>query len=451
MLIAALICLVSYGRNIPLAEDWLMVPPLTASGGWLWELSNEPGLNLGGWLWEQNNEHRNPLTRLILLTALKFTKGDFRSGMILNVLTLALIAVVAMLVARHLRSGKTSYTDAFFPIALLNIGNWPNLFWGWQFTQVLPTAFTYILLFIFVIQPTLATPLAAAIAGVILVLLPLCGASGLFFVPFIASWFIYRGLVNWCVKDSKDKQRWAGIISISSAVIALVLIGIYFIGYKRSNFYVPSPGLETTLKTAAKFLAYSFGAVAGYSWDVFVLIAFGILIPTFGLVILAVLRHQGFERQRALAILLFCSVLGIFALSMGYARAGVIPSQGFPIRYVIFAVPLLCTAFFIWEIYGPRKWQKIVHWGLFLGMSLLLPFNTLAGFQAFGNWYDNGMNSVLRDINAGMSICEISKRNREFLIHWSTDDELKKHIKMLYEDRVSLFAAIQQKPGNNCM
>src|SRR5687768_14204584 len=58
---------------VPLAEDWLMVAPLTA---------NEP--DLGSWLWRQNNEHRLPLARLLYLGVLKTAQGDFRAQGALN-------------------------------------------------------------------------------------------------------------------------------------------------------------------------------------------------------------------------------------------------------------------------------------------------------------------------------------------------------------------------------
>ncbi|MBK5186778.1 MAG: sugar transferase [Gemmatimonadaceae bacterium] len=124
MTLIALACIARYGRNIPLAEDWLMVPPMTG---------HEP--RLASWLWAQNNEHRLPLPRLILLGVLMATH-DFRAGMVLNVLSLAALAAAMMLAARHLRGGVTRASDAFFPLALLHLGDWENLVWGWQFQFV---------------------------------------------------------------------------------------------------------------------------------------------------------------------------------------------------------------------------------------------------------------------------------------------------------------------------
>jgi hypothetical protein len=160
MLLIALVCIRHYGRNIPLAEDWLLVSPLTG---------NEA--DLSGWLWAQNNEHRIPLPRLVLLALLKMTNGDFRAGMFFNAAALGVLSLFMILLAQRLR-GRTSFVDAFFPIALLHIGNWPNLVWGWQLSFVLPTVMTCAAFLIIVFNPALASPGPALFTGFCLALLP---------------------------------------------------------------------------------------------------------------------------------------------------------------------------------------------------------------------------------------------------------------------------------------
>src|SRR5688500_55161 len=54
--------------NVPLAEDWLIVPAMTG---------NET--DFGGWLWSQNNEHRVPWPRLVMLAILRVTGGSFQA------------------------------------------------------------------------------------------------------------------------------------------------------------------------------------------------------------------------------------------------------------------------------------------------------------------------------------------------------------------------------------
>ncbi len=80
---------------IPLAEDWLMVAPLTG---------NEPDLT--GWLWRQNAEHRIPLPKIIYLFLLKITHGDFRAGMVFNVLSVGFLSAAFILVFKYIVSAR---------------------------------------------------------------------------------------------------------------------------------------------------------------------------------------------------------------------------------------------------------------------------------------------------------------------------------------------------------
>jgi hypothetical protein len=362
--------------------------------------------------------------------------------MFLNVLVMGGVAWAAIRVARHLRAGRSILADAFFPIILLNIGNWPNLFWCWQFTFVLPTALTYAILLVLISQPMLATPASAVIVSTCLVSFPFCGANGLLFVPFLAPWLAYCGLLN--LKRGTG-QRWISVLLIGLAAVAVCLIGVYFIGYHRPTWNPQSPGIGASLKTAGKLLAFSFGPIASKSWATFFLAAFVVFVPSFALVAMAVLRHEKTERQRALGLLLFFSILVVFALATGHGRAGLIPSVGFPIRYVIFAVPFFFTAFFAWELYGPSRLRTIVQNGLFLSACVLLPLNSIAGFEMFGNWYDDGMDALERDINEGAPRALIVKRHGNFLIHWWDEGMLTAHIQMLYEDQVGPFSRVREE------
>ena len=421
MLLVALACIVKYGRNIPLAEDWNLVAPLTG---------NEP--DLLGWLWAQNNEHRVPFPRLVLLGLLKMT-GDFRVGMFFNALALGMLAAVAILVARHLRGG-TDYADAFFPILLLHIGNWENLVWSWQLSFVLPIVLVCLVFLVMITRPILATPGAAIFTGVSLMLLPLCGAIGLIFIPFLAPWLIYCGVRN---RRSPD-----GRFLIACAAIALCLVGLYFVGYNRPDWNPPSPGIGATLKTAAKFVAFGFGPVAAKSWALFVMLTFGILVPSGAVAVLGTIRHRGWERHRALGVLLFCSILAVFALAIGHGRAGLVPTVGLPMRYVLLAAIAFFTAFFVWELYGHPRWKTTVQRGLLLMMCLLLPLNTLAGF-GWRDWYVQGMKAVEQDLLAGTPRSILAEQHRDFLVHWWDENKLAEHMQMLHDAEIGLFVQIQ--------
>ena len=435
MMLIALACIAKYGQNIPLAEDWLLVAPLTG---------NEP--DLLGWLWAQNNEHRVPLPRLMLLALLKVSNGDFRVGMVFNAMTLGGLAIAMMQVARQLR-GRTDLADAFFPVALLHIGNWENLVWSWQLSFVVPTALISGVLLTIVSQPTLATPGAAIFTGIALVLLPLCGGIGLLFVPFLALWLSYCGFLHLKVVKNSSGQRSLGGFLIGSAAIALCLVGLYFVGYQRPYWNPPSPGVGATLKTAAMFLALGFGPVAARSWKLSILVAFAVLVPSLGVAVKGVLRHQGLERHRALGVLLFFSSLIVFALAMGWGRSGLVPTVGMPIRYVLLAVPTFCMAFFVWELYGSRQFRIVLQRGLLLGMCLLIPFNTMMGFQ-WRSWYLSGMQAVEQDLLAGSSPTLLAKHHKDFLIHWWDENKLAAHMQMLHDAGISSFAQMQEDNKN---
>jgi len=432
MMLFALACIARYGRNIPLAEDWQLVAPLTG---------HEP--NLVGWLWSQNNEHRVPLPRLMLLGLLKVTNGDFRVGMFFNAIALGVLALAMIQVARHLRGGRTEFADAFFPVALLHMGNWENLVWSWQLSFVVPTALICGILLVMLACPTLATPGAAVFVGVSLVSLPLCGGVGLLFVPFLALWLSYCGVLHWYAVKTNGGRQWISGFLLGSAAIALCIIGLYFVGYQRPSWNAPSPGVGATLQTAAKFLALGFGPVAAKSWKLSIFVAFALLVPSIGVAVSGVLRHKGLERHRALGMLVFFSILVVFALAMGWGRAGLVPTVGMPMRYVLFSVPALCTAFFVWELYGSRRFRTLVQRGLLLGMCLLIPFNTMAGFQ-WRDWYLGGMNAVEQDLLAGTPRSLIAKRHREFLIHWWDETKLAAHMQMLHDTGSGPFAKMRE-------
>jgi hypothetical protein len=197
MVLGALFCVIRYGRNVPLAEDWLLVAPLTG---------NEP--DLLNWVWSQNNEHRVPLPKLVMLFLLKITNGNFKAGMYFNVVLLSTISLVVLLYLRKMRGGRTNYMDAFFPILLLHIGNWENMVWSWQLSFVLPTVMSLVFFLILIHNPLLNKPVEASISGIILLLLPFCGGNGLLYVPFLALWLLYCAVYNWrFLENQKAKFR----------------------------------------------------------------------------------------------------------------------------------------------------------------------------------------------------------------------------------------------------
>ncbi|HEY2895949.1 MAG TPA: hypothetical protein VGJ12_02345, partial [Gemmatimonadaceae bacterium] len=284
MTLVALACIVRYGRNIPLAEDWLMVPPMTG---------HEP--HLASWLWAQNNEHRLPLPRLILLGVLSATH-DFRAGMVLNVLSLAALAAAMILTARWLRNGVTRASDAFFPLALLHLGDWENLVWAWQFQFVSSAVLICALMLAVARQRGAPTMRQTIVAGLSLVLLPLTGASGLVFALALAPWAAWVGTVQLRAARAAGESGTRGALLLGSAIAAPLLVGVYFIGYVRPWWNPPNPGRLQTLKTTLRFLALAWGAAARNAWGIAIVAIILVLAATLLVLVRALARARGAER-----------------------------------------------------------------------------------------------------------------------------------------------------------
>lgn len=399
MLAIALACIARWGRNVPLAEDWTLVAPLTGHE-----------TSVPAWLWSQNNEHRVPLPRLVLLGLLRLAGGDFRVGMVANALLLAAVAAGLARTAARLRGGYRS-TDTFFPVLLLHVGNWENLVWGWQLQFTLSVALTCVLLAA-AAGGRLAGRRGAAAAAA-LVLLPLCGANGLIFALAMAPWVAYAAV--------RRRRPALG----AAAAAAVLLVGVYFVGYERPGWVPPNPGPRPTVATAAKFAAMAFGPAVSAHWRVAIVAAALALAPALLLLLAGARRAwraagdaREDARERALGLLCFAGGTAVLTLAMGYGRAAYVPTAGMPSRYVLLAAPALCAAYLIWELYGGAAARRLAPAALLAAIAALLPANTQSGF-GWRDWYVTGMRAVERDVAAGVPRAELARRHHDFLLHWN--------------------------------
>jgi hypothetical protein len=120
MLLFALLFVLVYGSNVPHWDDVNVVPWLAGERAVTWE-----------WLWATHNEHRIVIPKLLLLGLAWTSNCDLRAGMLFNVLALA-AAAAALILAVRARRGFTLAADAVFPLALLHVGQYQNLLWGFQ-------------------------------------------------------------------------------------------------------------------------------------------------------------------------------------------------------------------------------------------------------------------------------------------------------------------------------
>jgi hypothetical protein len=422
----ALGCIAAYGRDIPLAEDWYLVGPLTGNGP-----------DLVTWLWSQNNEHRLPLPRLLLLGVTAAAGGDFRAGMVLNVLTLAGLGLAMLWAARRLHGGRQRLEDVVIPLLLLHLGHWENLVWSWQFQFVCSVALTGLLL----IGVVLATPDARGagpIVALALALLPLAGANGLIVALPAALWLAIVGVGTLTGAWDRPPRRRSGLALLAAAALGLLLIGVYFVGWERPGWTVPPESPRQFLRALEFYLAYGFGPGARWLRHPAAILAFFLLASGVVLAARAAWRGPANERPRALGLLAFLASAGALALAIAWGRAS--SSWKMSERYALFSVMGLLCAWYTWQIYGEARQRRIVALGAVVTVLAVLPLNFRAGLDQ-RDVYVQHMAAVEADLAGGMSRRELARRHRSVLMHWD-EQYLAEAMRQLRDARLGPFRAL---------
>ncbi|MGC3974331.1 MAG: hypothetical protein QM771_08135 [Nitrospira sp.] len=435
MLILALVNWAHGSRNVPFSEDWLLVPALTG---------HEP--HLGTWLWSQHNEHRVPLPRLMLLVLLTMGQGDFRIGGALNILALGGIALLMMETARYVRGGLSRVADAFFPVAFLHLGHTENMLWTWQITQVLPVILVSVLMLIAVAGRLPRTTAPTLAAGVCTVLLPLCGANGLLYAPMFAFWIGYVGIVvvAACSNEHIAGERWKGWYLVSSSVLTLLLSGLYFVEYHPPQYGAEAPTILAALYATLQFIALSFGPAARTSWLLSIAAAMVCLVPALVIGVKRVVARQDTNLFWAAGLAVCAANLFLSALAIGWGRAQVLSLWGgiWPIRYSLFAVPILCLAYFVYELYGSPRTRQVFQTLLCGGMALLIPANATQGAR-WHDWYLQGAGAFEQDVQSGEPVSRVGERNRKYSYRWM-DPSFDK-VRMLRDSGIGPFAKMAEE------
>jgi hypothetical protein len=419
---------------VPLAEDWLMVAPLTA---------NEP--DLGSWLWRQNNEHRLPLARLLYLGVLKAAHGDFRAQGALNLALMAGLAAGLLLFMRKLRNGQTRLADIFFPVLLLHWGNSVQYLFPFLVQLVVPVIGVIVLGCIIVRAQTELSPRMAGLAGTIVLLMPLFGLHGMLlvvapvaFLSFVA-WASWNGQAGW----PQDRRiSWTLALFI---ILTVVEAGLYFVGYEQPG--TPPPvGLRLRVHTAVTVLSYQFGPAAMNATRIFNIVSSFAWLATGTCLLAGLMRSRAGGVARTAGFAVFVASTVAFPLAIGWARAPWVRDFGIPTRYVIFSAPALIFCFVTWELWGGPRLRAWVPRVLAIAMSALVPFNAKAGDRYFNDWYQEGMGALQRDIDARASLSKIAQRNQKFLFHSWSPAELEKNLRWLHDAGMKPFAAVADEP-----
>lgn len=424
MLVMSLGAMVVWTRNIGIQEDWGMVGP------WL---GNEP--DLLGWLWSQNNEHRLPVGRLIYLGLLK-TTNDFRSGMVASQLLLAILSLLLVHALAMARGGEHRLSDVLFPLALLHLGHWENLLWGWQIQFVSSTFLCGILLAVVIYAPVprRAGSIAAAIA---MTLLPLSGANGIAIALGMTPWALLAAFRS---NEERHPDRLVTSSLVTGATLAAATTAIYFVGYVRPPW---SPEPASASQTYQAVQAYFAMATGVWSRPIDGPVAAAVLIVVAAgssISLLAFLRPQGWGDARSFGLASFIACNVLLGLAIAVSR-GALPGA-MPSRYAIFAVMPLLAAIVALQLYAREKTALLPSLTA-AAFLLLLPLNIRAGFH-WRDWYVEGIGKFERDLAERRALPEIAERNTAFLLH-SCDGCLLREMRRLRNAGIAPFSALPRE------
>jgi len=430
LLAGALGFVAALGVNLPIQDDFELVPFLT---GTVPIIPAE--------LWSQHNEHRMPLPRLVMLVLLKLSGNDFRACMYFNALGYGAAALVLILAARALR-GASAYTDAVFPLALLHWGQYENLIFTFQVCYVMPVVLTVIVLAVIAVRGNAMAMRSGLLAGICLLLLPLCGAFCLPFTPLLAYWLAWRGVQAWCCGESGGKR--AGAIMLVFAVAALLLTDFYFVGLRRDVQHPQAIDLHAALTISGEFLSMGLGLAGKKFWPFSGWLMVCLLV---GSGILLMVRWLKFpqERRRSAGLMLFLVAAGSLAAAVGWGRSQFGLEAGFSARYTALAVFGLLCAYFVWLIQGGPG-GRYVRWSLLAVLAAALPFNMEAGLMRGKEDMHDPLKFFERDLLGGTPLKQLARRytkTEEIAIYSENTNAFAHLLKMLHQAGIEPFNKLQ--------
>ena len=229
MTAATILFIRHYSRNIPFMDDFSLVPIVTG---------HEP-LSLQ-WLWSLHNEHRPVISRLIIVGLYRFIACDFRLGLYVNAALLSAAAASMIVLVRRLR-GHTSVVDVALPLSILNIGQAETLLIGFAMNLLLTSWISCELIGLASAPNSrLGWPLSLRL-GLYLVLLPLCGGSGLVMLPPLVLWLACESIWGRTGSGDPVRTKVARSIGLGLLVVCLAVISLYMFGYKRQSIIMRLP------------------------------------------------------------------------------------------------------------------------------------------------------------------------------------------------------------------
>jgi hypothetical protein len=382
MTVRLLLFVQQYSGNVPFIDDFNMVPILTGS----------VPVTLD-WAWSQHHEHRPMISRLILVGLSRFVSRDFRTARYANVGLISAMAAGMLLLARSLRS-SARLTDAVLPLSILTVAQAETLMIGFAMNLVLTSFIAIVLILGAGAGRRWDGRGMALIFGLALVLLPLCGGSGLAMLPPLALWvagYVTRGW--WSGREPGALVR---SIGLGSLLACSAMVALYLHGYTQPPYHPLSSSPRTVAIGAVKFLSLGvYPNVRKYWWPAGLIL---VMILTSTVLLLArVAWRTHSERPRAMALMAILFSLFSLAGAVGVSRAGLGPDVPLLSRYVTLTIPLLSALYIAWLAYGHATAQMGVHLVLFA-----LIVSTLPTSHRFSRKYGGAVRVAVQRLERGL-------------------------------------------------
>jgi len=380
---------------------------------------------------------------------LELSGYNFRAGDFLTVALLAATALAMIGTAAWLR-GRLIIADAFFPLALLNFGQAQVFLWWWQVNHVLGPIVASVILIVLVLRGSSLQLRHAAVIGVSLIVLALCGPGGLPYVVAYAAWLIGWGVMSWSSFDESHRRR--ALWTAFTVAIALFLVVIYFIDYTpyfpandppTLSEWPPSPGLAASVMAGMQILALSLGTATEPHATLW-----GIAVLTFGIATITVLIRRSLidprQRWRVLGFLSLFAAAAMLVFMIAWSRAGMGLDYIYQGHYLTILLPALCCAYFVWEFRGGRG-SRFVQLGMMLVLALILPFNVSRAMQA-GRALEQETAAFERDVRKGIPPSVLAEH------HFASDvvpraDKIAQMIREHKTNRIGIFKEIRDDPN----
>jgi hypothetical protein len=357
--------------------------------------------------------------------------------MLVQVILLSALALGLMRHAERLR-GRPHWADAFFPVSLLHVGHWENFIMGYQLCFALYTVLATGLVVV-ALRATRASAFRSGVrAGVLVLVLALCGGSGLAALVPVSAWIAYLAV---CVWRGGSKGR--ALVLLLFAVLPLLYLGAYFIDYEKPKGH---PELSTdpvrVAHVAGEVLGVAFGmGLSGVWW-----VVFPALVGLGGVTVaLLVGRWKAHPDERPAVVGLIAVAAGVtgVAVAIGIGRSGE-DWHGLWSRYSLLVWPLLAAVYLVWVKLG-RKWVPIA---LCVVAALAFPGNMGVG-MVNGAAVKNEYSFVEADSASGLTAEQIvraeDRRHNESggktaIVLQTVGDRSVRGIPMLRAARVGIFA-----------